>query len=535
MPVKTCARIAMAAAAAIAVAAPAHAAFDEPVMTQTGLVSGTPGEVEGVTAFKNIPFGAPPVGALRWAPPQPPEAWDGVRDGSEFGPVCMQPNGQGRVNVSVDLPDSPPQSEDCLNLNVWTAAEAAGEDRPVMVWIYGGAYYEGAGSSPHNWGDQLAAKGVVLVTFNYRLGSLGFLAHPALSEESPHGASGNYALADSIAVLQWVQDNIEAFGGDPDRVTIFGESAGAAMIGGLAGSPPARGLFHRAIAESGAWMGLTMAPMRGLQSAEAQSSEAADELGIASLADLRALPAEEALTKLPRQGMIVDGWIIPEDLSVTFAEGRQNPVDVIVGSNRDEGFFAGAPTTVDAWTERAERQWGDLVELGLAAYPAETDAQATENSQALMGDNMAWHMRLFAKYQAEIGQRAWLYYFTHEPPVEEPRARGAVHTVEIPYVFNNLAPPRVFPDPSVPELASGDPREEAFADQVSQYWVNFAATGDPNGPGLPEWPEFDDLGPTEAMVLDADGSGAGPSISQAKMDLYDTLYERQMAPESEAD
>jgi para-nitrobenzyl esterase len=521
------------ASIALAACATAPSPAEGPVMTTAGLISGAPGKVPGVMAYKGIPFGAPPVGDLRWKPPQPVAPWQGVRDGSQFGDVCMQPVGQGRVNVSVDLPDSPPQSEDCLYLNVWTPAQNANAKLPVMVWIFGGAYYEGAGSSPHNNGDQLAAKGVVLVSFNYRLGPLGFLAHPELTAESPHHASGNYALADAIATLQWVQDNIAAFGGDPDNVTIFGESAGAAIAGGLVGSPEAAGLFHRAISESGAWMGLTMAPMRTRESAEAQTLQVASELGMGDLAALRAMPAQDASSKLPRQGMIIDGWIVPEDLSITFAENRQNAVDVIVGSNRDEGFFGGGfgpPMTLARWTESATQRWGDLAQQGLAAYPAANDAEAADASSSLMGDNMAWHMRLFAERQAAIGKQAWLYYFTHEPPYADgPRHRGSVHTVEIPYVFNNLAAPRVFPDASSPELASADPREVAFAGQVSQYWVNFARTGDPNGPGLPEWPAFTALGPAEAMVLDADGSGRGPSISQAQMDLYDALYERQMA------
>lgn len=517
-------------AAAPLPAVEASIAPGEAVMTQNGLVAGVAGAEPGVTAFKGIPFGAPPVGDLRWRAPQPVADWEGVRPGDTFGDVCMQPHGQGRLNVSVDLPDSPEQSEDCLYLNVWTPADSAGEDLPVMVWIFGGAYYEGAGSSPHNHGDQLAAKGVVLVTFNYRLGPLGFLAHPELTAESERNASGNYALMDAIATLQWVQDNIAAFGGDPDNVTIFGESAGAAIAAGLVGSPEANGLFHRAISESGAWMGLTMAPMVPRESAEAQTMRIAQDLGMDSLADLRAMPSEDASSQLPRQGMIVDGWIIPEDLSITFAEGRQNAVDVIVGSNRDEGFFAsfGPPQTAASWQDGAQQRWGELADLGMAAYPAATDAEAAYNSSALMGDNMAWHMRLFAERQAALGKNAWLYYFTHEPPYAEPRENGAVHTVEIPYVFNNLAPPRVFPDASSPELAVASERERAFADQVSQYWVNFARTGDPNGPGLPEWPAFAELGQNEAMILDADGSGRGPAISQEKLDLYDALYARQM-------
>ena len=524
-------RIAL-ACAFLAAAPMAHAALDQPVKTRAGLVAGAPGARPGVTAFKGIPFGAPPVGDLRWKPPQPVKPWSGVRPGDKFGDVCIQPRGVGRVNVSVDLPDSPPASEDCLYLNVWTPAKRAGEKLPVMVWIFGGAYTEGAGSSPHNHGDTLAAKGVVMVSFNYRLGAFGFLAHPELTAESPHKASGNYALMDSITVLQWVKDNIAAFGGDPANVTVFGESAGAAMIGGLVGSPEAKGLFQRAIAESGAWMGLGIAPMRPRASAEAQTVEAAKGLGLTTLAQLRAMPAQDAATKLPRQGMIVDGWIIPEDLSVTYAKGRQNRVDVLVGSNGEEGSFTGAfgpPVTAEAWVQGAPKRWGTLADAGLAAYPAATDAQAKTVSTEPFSDAMAWHMRLFAQSQAKLGRKAWLYHFMHRPPYAPGKPPlGATHTAEIPYVFDNLAAARVFPDGSSPELSSADPREQAFAKQVSAYWVNFARTGDPNGAGLPKWPSLGELGPTEAMLLEADSSGRGPWLSQPKIDFYDKMYTRDV-------
>src|SRR5712691_9207180 len=244
-------------------------AISDPVQTDSGRVSGVTLN-SGVRAFKGIPFAAPPVGALRWKEPQPPARWDGVRKADTFANVCVQPSQPKRVpnNVAVDLPDSPKMSEDCLFLNVWTAANRANARLPVMVWIYGGAYTEGAGSSPHNDGETLARKGVVLVTFNYRLGPFGFFSHPELTKESSRNASGNQGLMDAIATLKWVRSNIASFGGDPNNVTIFGESAGAAMIGGLVGSPVAKGLFQRAIAESGEWMGLGMAAMVPLARAE---------------------------------------------------------------------------------------------------------------------------------------------------------------------------------------------------------------------------------------------------------------------------
>lgn len=504
-----------------------------PVQTANGEVTGVAGELEGITAFKGIPFAAPPVGDLRWRPAQPAADWEGVLSADAFGSPCMQPSQLQRTpnNVSVDLPDSPPVSEDCLYLNVWTPAQQADEKLPVMVWIFGGAYTEGAGSSPHNQGDPLASQGVLMVSLNYRLSSLGFLAHPELTAESPHGASGNYALSDALAALQWVQDNIEAFGGDPDNVTIFGESAGSAIVAALVGSPQAAGLFDKAIAESGTWMGLNIAPMRSRESAEQQTLEVAQELGAEDLAALRAMSAEEALEKLPAQGMIVDGWIVPEDLSLAFAEGRQNPVALIVGSNRDEGSFAAGfapPMTAENWQSGAEQRWGELAEQGLAAYPAATDEEAAAQNNTLFTDNMAWISRLFAASQRDIGQPAYVYHFIHEPPyAASARNLGVCHTCEMPYVLRTLDKPRVYPDASSPELAAGSAVEHAVSDIASGYWLNFAKTGDPNGEGLPQWPVFEGMLDGPVLHIDAEPEVAD-SLGEAKVDFYQGLYEARV-------
>jgi para-nitrobenzyl esterase len=519
-----------AADAAAAKAAPRW--LGEPVRTANGLVSGMPGKVDGIIAFKGIPFGAPPVGELRWKPPQPVASWEGVRAGDKFGAACVQPRQPNRIpnNRSVDQPDSPPMSEDCLYLNVWTGASAARAKLPVMVWIYGGAYTEGAGSTPHNQGDQLAAKGVVVVTFNYRLGAFGFLAHPELTAESPHHASGNYALTDTLAALEWVKKNIAAFGGNPDNVTIFGESAGAAMSAALVGSPPAKGLFKRAISESGIWMGLNLAPMRSRESAEQQTVKAATELGAADLKALRAMSTEDVATKLPKQGMIIDGWVVPEDLTLTFAKGRQNRVDVISGSNRDEGSFAaglGPPMTAQRWKESATQRWGNLAEVGLAAYPAANDAEANAANNTIFTDNMAYIMRVFGERQRAIGKRAYVYHFVQEPPYA-PGARnlGVCHTCEMPYVFDNLASVRVFPDSSSPELGAASAVDQKVADITSTYWVNFAKTGDPNGPGLPKWPQIQDAARGPVLHIGA-ATAVGDSLGAAKVKLYQSMYERQ--------
>ena len=466
--------LALTAAIVAASAIGIPASISDPVAIATGRISGATLS-SGVRAFKGIPFAAPPVGELRWKEPQPAAKWDGVRKAEQFSNVCVQPSQPNRVpnNVTVDLPDSPKTSEDCLYLNVWTSANRANERLPVMVWIFGGAYTEGGGSSKHNDGENLAKKGVVLVTFNYRLGPFGFFTHPELTKESGKNASGNQALADSIATLQWVKTNIAAFGGDPNNVTIFGESAGAAMVGGLVGSPVAKGLFHRAISESGAWMGLGMGPMTPRTQAERQQVPGPGRGGrgrddgsqpaappppppsLPPLAELRARSTEEVVKTLRGSGMIIDGWIVPEDLSITFAKGKQNAVDIIAGSNKDEHTSLG----------------------GNIAFR----------------DTMMWAMRLFAERQTAIGRKAYWYLFTHEPPVE-PGGKDlkATHASEIVYVFNNLWAPRVIPDISSPRLAMESEPDRKMAEEMSSYWVNFAKKGDPNGRELPNWPRFKD-------------------------------------------
>lgn len=526
----------LAACATTGIASAQDTIASGPVQTAQGLVRGVPGALDGITVFKGIPFAAPPVGNLRWEQPQPPASWDGVRMADTWGDSCVQNPAPTRFppNSATDMPDSPGISEDCLYLNIWTPATSGEERLPVMVWLYGGAYNEGGGSSPFSHGDHLAQKGVVMVTLNYRVAALGFFSHPELTAASPHGASGNQALGDAIAALQWIQDNIAAFGGDPSRVTIFGESAGAAMAGGLVGAPPARDLVHRAIPQSGAWMGLGIAPMVTRERAEAQAmQQAQQQFGTTSLAELRAIPAEEIHAKLRGAGMIVDGHIIPEDVSIAVANNRQNPWDVLAGSNEDEGSFTaafGPPATLESWMQGEAMRYGAHVELGRAAYPASTDAEAAAQAVRPFSDAMTWHMRQFADGQARLGRGAYLYYFTHDPLYDPDRADlGAAHTGEIPYVFNNLCAPRTFPGGSSVELMCGNAREEGFADQVSQYWVNFAATGNPNGPGLPHWPSAGETPRGAVMRLDADGSAVGPWLTPEQDALYQALFQDRVA------
>ena len=506
-----------------------------PVQTQQGLVRGGPAKVEGVTLFKGIPFAAAPVGELRFREAQAPKPWSGVLDGTKWGNTCIQPTATDRAmgpNQATDMPDSPPMSEDCLNLNVWTPAKTSGEKLPVMVWFYGGAYNEGGGSMPFADGSNLAKKGVIVISLNYRVGAFGFLSHPELTAASPHNASGNQALSDSVAALKWVQQNIAAFGGDPNNVTIFGQSAGACITAALTGSPVAKGLFQRAISESGAWAGLTAARMGSREQAEQRTVEALDKLGVKTLAELQALPADKLAT-VRNQGIIVDGWIVPEDLTKTFAEGRQNAVDVLVGSNGNEGgsfsFGGGQQTTAESWKAGAAQRWRDLAELGLAAYPASTDAEAEAFSTRPFTDGIAWFMRRFADEQTKIGKAAYLYQFTRTPASEPGKPNGgASHAAELAYVFGTLDVTREVPDNSDPAVVSKSQPDIKLADQIMTYWTNFAKTGNPNGPGLPQWPQASQLPRGQAMLLDVN-SAPGVSLTPAQVALYDAIFERDVA------
>jgi para-nitrobenzyl esterase len=321
-----------------------HAMVPEQVRIDSGLVAGTASGQPTVRVFKGIPFAAPPLGENRWKAPQPVAKWDGVRKADAFGAPCAAGAGGGRgggggrgaaapgaAAQAAPAPAAPPReparAEDCLYLNVWTSANSPNDRRPVMVWIYGGGFTGGSGGLAWYDGENLAAKGPVIVTFNYRLGSLGFFSHPELAKESGHNASGNYGMMDALAALQWVKKNISAFGGDPNNVTIAGESAGAIMIGAIVGSPQAKGLFHRAIAESGGWMGLMMGRMTSGETAQANGVKTMEALGAKTIAELRAKPMNE-LTGLSAGGLVIDGYLIPEDISLTFASGRQKAVDV---------------------------------------------------------------------------------------------------------------------------------------------------------------------------------------------------------------
>ena len=441
-----------------------------------------------VRSYFGIPYAAPPVGDLRWKPPQPAAQWSEVKLADTPGPACMQP---ARAPRSLFPDPFERKSEDCLYLNVWTTADQ-GDDHPVMVWFHGGGWNTGSGMSYTADGGPLVKKGVVLVTVNYRLGVFGSLAHPELTAESPQGASGNYGFLDQQAALSWVQDNIRAFGGDPRRVTIFGESAGSWSVNVLVASPLSAGLFHRAIGQSGGRFEpaphLTEERYK-LKSGEQRGLDYTAALGAESLDDLRASSADQLLS-IPFRGQeIIDGWVLPDDVRTIFAEGRQNHVPVIVGSNGSEAtafLHPTWPTTLQEYRQHVNAEYGQYAEAFSAAYPV----NSVEDIPAVMYGarrdwRFAWPMRAWARATTAAGEtKAYLYDFSYIPPHPWSEDLGAYHTAEIPYVFNHLTTSRVSASWYLKE------RDYQLAQIMSSYWVNFATTGDPNGEGLPKWEPY---------------------------------------------
>jgi para-nitrobenzyl esterase len=454
------------------------------VKIDTGTVEGAHTADGGVRIFKGIPFAAPPVGALRWKAPEPAPRWRGVRPATEFGSRCMQ----GRVFADMVFRDSG-ASEDCLTLNVWTPAAPAAR-LPVMVWIYGGGFAAGATSEPRQDGEQLARKGVVVVSFNYRLGVFGFFSHPELARESHHEASGNYGLLDQVAALRWVSKNIRAFGGDPDNVTIFGESAGSMSVSALMASPLTRGLFRRAIGESGAFFGSATLPLKPLEESYAAGRSLAESVNPSSLTALRAMPAEDLLQTASRPNAFrfapnVDGYFLRESVESAFASGRQHRVPLLAGWNADEsgyqGVLAQLEPTRENFAERVRAQFGAHADDVLRVYDVASDEHTKGVARDLASDRFigfsTW--KWIDVHAATGGAPVFRYQFDQPPPVTPPR--GAYHSAEIEFVFGTLA------SKDLPWR----PEDTKVSDIMSSYWTNFAKSGNPNGPGLPEWPAFD--------------------------------------------
>ena len=495
--------------AAVLLPAGADAGIADPVRLDSGLVAGDETTVAGVRVFRGLPFAAPPVGENRWRAPEPVEPWEGVRDASEFGNACIQAE-TAYTNIA-NMEGSPPLSEDCLYLNVWTPAQSQADGLPVLVFFYGGGFTDGGGAPPLYDGTALAERGAVVVTMNYRLGTFGFFAHPALSADSGHNSSGNYGIMDMLASLEWVQRNVAAFGGDPGNVTIFGQSAGAMAITALMTSPPAEGLFRRAIAES--IMGGGAVPgMGSLARLEQQGLRAAAAAGANTPEELRALSAGQVAALSFRPSMIVDNRIIPEDPALVFADGRQHAVDVLLGANASEMSFAvpggrGGGRAGDAGPRGADG------EAAAAAPQPRPSLPGADGSDRIF--HAAWRI---AEYQREAGRDAYVYWFTQRSPAAE----GAddflpVHAAEVKYVFDNLGELPLFPDSSDRDLVAASAPDQDLADLMASYWVNFARTGNPNGLGLPAWPAHRGIDSVNAAVLDADPDPATlPTIGQMR-------------------
>lgn len=478
----------------------------EQAKVEQGIVQGT--IEDSLRVFRGIPFAAPPVGDLRWKAPQPAPRWDGIKMTTEFAPAAYQGG-------------NPPsgKSEDCLYLNIWTPAKSAKERIPVLVWIYGGGFSFGSTSDPVHNGENLARKGVVLVSIAYRVGQLGFLAHPELSAESPDKVSGNYGLLDMIAGLQWIQKNIAAFGGDPDRVTIFGESAGGIAVSMLCASPLARGLFHGAISQSGGSFGPTRPTtypgenMKTLQQAEQEGVEYVRNAGASSIADLRKIEPDKLPMGMGMGGAwpIVDGVVIPDDQYLLYEAGKYNDVPILVGYNSDEGASFSRENAPEEYFAGVRARYGKFADTLIKAYPA-GETSVPKTARDLSRDAaFGWQTWIWARLQSQTGKsKVFYYYFDQHPdyPENSPRyGYGSPHGQDVAYVFMHL-------DKSKPETTKSDLE---ISEAMGTYWTNFAKYGDPNGPGVPEWPAFSDANPQVMVLGPIPHTGSVPSAESLEV------------------
>lgn len=496
------------------------------VKIANGTIEGTANKSTGVRSFKGIPFAEPPVGDLRWRPPQPAKDWQGVRKADKFGPRCMQRPIFGDMNFR-----SNGMSEDCLYLNVWTPARSSSERLPVLVYFYGGGFIAGDGSEPRYDGERMAQQGIVVVTLNYRLGIFGFLAHPELSAESPHGASGNYGLLDQAQALRWVQENIAAFGGDPARVTIAGESAGSASVSAQMASPLAKDLIAGAIGESGSLLG-TLPPV-SLAQGEEDGVAFAASIGASSLAELRALPASQLLdlaarSGTPRFSVTIDGYFFPKSPAQIYADGEQAHVPLLLGWNSEEmnyrALLGNEEPTPEHFARVVRELYGDKADEALERYRAETPEEVVQAATDLAGDRfIGFSTWKWYDLHRQTGRApVYRYFYARPRPAmapgygDAPAARGAVHSAEIEYALGNLDRNPVYAwtedDYKVSEVMLG-------------FFANFIKTGDPNGPGLPEWPAAGSGADDPSMVMRIDvESKAEPEQHRARYLFLDQFF-----------
>lgn len=521
LPVAMCLLV-LSSACGLADVTPAALTPESRLSVDGGIVAGVLTETDPeIMAFRGIPFAAPPVDELRWKLPAPVEPWEGTRHATEFGARCMQGSRVGQADVS----------ENCLYLNIWTEREKS-EPQPVMVWVHGGGFTGGAGSNGIYDGTNLASRGVVLVTINYRLNVFGFLAHPALSAESEHGASGNYGLMDIVAALRWVRDNISAFGGDPTRVTVFGESAGAGAVMSLMLIPEAEGLYHRVISESNwvyGWDRALSGNVRGAESGEAQGVRIAEALGVSdpntSLQEMRAASAQDVLaasatggsSPFTREGNVwapnVDDWIIPDDPVAMYRSGRQHDVALIVGMNGNEGGMFTRRMGIEdvgAFEAHIRQVYPAQAAQALTLYDVGADAEVEAGLDHLVHDlYFAGPVQLHARTHARVSSDVWLYHFTHVPPTAMGGRIGSHHAAELGYVFGNLR---------------GDGYTDVdreISDAMMSYWVRFAKDGDPNEEGLAAWPTFDVARGQYLEIGEEIRPGAG--LHDQGADLFDAV------------
>ena len=512
------------------------------VAVANGTLEGTT-EKSGVRSFKGVPFGAPPVGVNRWKPPQPVANWQGVRKADKFGPRCMQRAIFGDMNFRSDG-----MSEDCLYLNVWTPAKTGREKLPVLVYFYGGGFMAGDGSEPRYDGESMATKGIVAVTLSYRLSVFGFMAHPELTAESPHKSSGNYALLDQQAALKWVQQNIAAFGGDPKRVTIAGESAGSIAVSAQMASPLSKGLIAGAIGESGSMLGAL--PAASLAEGEQSGVRFGEAIGRRTLAELRALPGDQLLEAtakpgLPRFSAVVDGWFFPKSPYEIYAAGEQARVPLLAGVNSEESGYFGIlgreKPTVENYRAALERLYpgksGEMFRL----YPASSETEVMDAAQALASDRFISHStwRWVDLATRTGGHPTYYYLYTHPRPAMRPEmgnaqaglaggvirnpqasaaparppARGAVHSAEIEYAMGNLGSNTVY---------AWTNNDYKVSKVMQEHFANFIKTGDPNGKGLPNWPRFSTK---QKLVIGVDTHSA-PDSERARYEFLDSLIKR---------
>jgi len=503
---------------ALVLTAPLAQAQSLPVKVKEGVLQGT--FENGLTIYKGIPFAAPPVGELRWRAPQPAAKWEGVRQANKFAPEPIQ-GGNAASG----------KSEDCLYLNVWTPAKSPGDKIPVLVWIYGGAFNFGGTAEPTYNGEKLAKKGVVLVSIAYRVGQLGFLAHPELSAENPNHVSGNYGLLDMIAGLKWIKENIAAFGGDPDKVTIFGESAGGIAVSMLCASPLAKGLFNGAISESGGSFGPTRATtfpgenMKNLHDAETAGAVYVKGAGFASIADLRKIDADKLPPVRGLAWPVIDGWVIPGDQYKLYEHGKYNDTPILVGYNSDEGASFSPPKTPEDYVAAVKVRYGKFADELIKAYPAGTAGVAKTARDLTRDAAFGWHTWSWARLQSAKGEsKVYYYYFDQHAsyPEGSPRAGyGSPHGQEVAYVFGTL-------DASSPQITKTD---QDISDAMGTYWTNFAKYGNPNGAGEPKWPAFSDAHPV--VMYFSQTPHTGPVPGAASLQVLDNYFKWRRSPGGE--